>query len=468
MISQSCFKIVDILFQNEMLQHNPKFGSRNGTIESLFWILFNEEKILRFLYTILFYLALPFIFLRLLWRSRRVPDNRKRWSERLGFCPFQLKECIWVHAVSVGESIAAIPLIKKLKIEYPYMPIVVTTMTVTGAARIQAIMGNEVLHTLIPYDLPDAVARFLKRICPRIVIIMETELWPNLFAACKRRAIPIVIINARLSEKSMNGYKKIPVLTKKMLSAISAVASQGQQDAERFITLGILPDKVMVTGNIKFDLEIPDYVSIASPSLREQLGLGRFIWIAASTHPTEENSILSAHRLIQKNYPTALLILVPRHPDRFNTVASLCKQQDFTLIRRSENAICSLQTEIYLGDTMGELLLLYSVADVVFVAGSFADVGGHNMLEPAALHKPILSGPKLFNFAEISNMLLTGNAMRIVNQAEELAETIQTLFSATELRQQMGENAYQVIEKNRGALYRQIQLIRKNVIFSIN
>jgi 3-deoxy-D-manno-octulosonic-acid transferase len=415
---------------------------------------------LRFLYTILFYLALPFIFLRLLWRARLITDNRKRWLERLGFCPFQLKECIWVHAVSVGETIAAVPLIKKLKEEYLNIPVVITTMTVTGAARVQALFGDEILHALIPYDLPGAVARFLKRIRPKIVIIMETELWPNLFAACKRQTIPIVIINARLSEKSMRGYQRVPTLTRNMLSAVKGIAAQGDADAKRFISLGMFADNVMVTGNIKFDLEMSANISTQSTILREQLGDKRFIWIAASTHPTEEEIILKAHRLIQINYPNALLILVPRHPDRFNAVANLCKQQQFNVARRSQKDICSLQTEVYLSDTMGELLLMYSVADVAFVGGSFVDIGGHNMLEPAALHKPIITGTFLYNFADIKDMLLIANGMRIVNNAEELAQLLQRFFSDSALCQQMGENAYHVIETNRGALAKQLELIK--------
>ena len=416
---------------------------------------------MRFLYTLLFYLGLPFIFLRLLWRSRRVPDNRKRWLERLGFCPFQLKECIWVHAVSVGETIAAVSLIKKLKMEY-HIPIVVTTMTVTGAARVRALFGDEVFHALIPYDLPGAVERFLNRICPRVVIIMETELWPNLFAKCKRSGIPIVIANACLSEKSMRGYKKIPILTCDMLSAVEGIAAQEDVDAKRFIALGAVADKVIVAGNIKFDAEIPADIITKSAMLHERLGNQRLIWIAASTHPSEEEIILRAQRLIQIDYPSALLILVPRHPDRFKSVDILCKQQNFNIVRRSENDECSLQTEIYLGDTMGELFLLYSVADVAFVGGSFADIGGHNILEPAALGKPIVTGPFLYNFADISERLLKAKGMIVVNNAEELAETVQHFFADVVWRKQTGENAYHVIQANRGALIRQIELI-KNV-----
>jgi 3-deoxy-D-manno-octulosonic-acid transferase len=414
---------------------------------------------LRYFYTILFYLALPFILLRLFWRGRRIPGNHQRWLERFGFCRFKLERCLWVHAVSVGETIAAIPLIKALQHQYPHLPIVVTNMTVTGAARVKAAFGDNVLQTFIPYDLPGAVARFLQCIKPQVAVIMETELWPNLFAACQNRNIPIVVLNARLSEKSANGYQKMAPLTRAMLAAVHSLGSQGYADAERFIALGLAKEKVTVTGNLKFDLDIPADLATKAIALRQQLGATRLIWIAASTHPSEEEIMLAAQRLIQVNYPSALLILVPRHPDRFDAVAGLCEQQGFKLARRSRGDRCAEQTEIYLGDTMGELLLLYSVADVALVAGSFVQVGGHNMLEPAALAKPILTGPILFNFAEITDMLFKANGMFKVRNAEELAQQVQKLFADPMYRATMGANAYQVVAANRGALARQIKLV---------
>jgi 3-deoxy-D-manno-octulosonic-acid transferase len=410
-------------------------------------------------------LALPFIFLRLLWRSRRIPENRKNWLERLGFCPFQLEKSIWVHAVSVGETIAAVPLIKALKKEYPSIPIVVTTMTVTGAARVKAIFGDDVFHVFIPYDLPGAITRFLKYIHPQILIILETELWPNLFATCKRHSVPIVITNARLSEKSMRGYQKISSLTRGMLSAVNALAAQANADAERFMALGMPKNKITITGNIKFDLEVPSDLIKRSAELYSQLQsdplMQRPVWIAASTHAGEESIILQAHRLVKTKHPTALLILVPRHPNRFIEVAALCEQQGFKIARRSESKSHPQDKEIYLCDTMGELLLMYSVADVAFVGGSLVSVGGHNMLEPAALHKPILTGPVLFNFAEISELLLKANAMFIAKNAEELAEYVNQLFTDPSESKQVGERAYHVVEKNRGALLKQVECINQ-------
>jgi 3-deoxy-D-manno-octulosonic-acid transferase len=423
-------------------------------------VLREGDSCLRYIYVFLFYLALPFIFLRLLWRSRRAPDYRKRWAERLGYCPYQFEKSIWVHAVSVGETIAAIPLIKILLQEFPQFPLVITNMTPTGAARVKAVLKETVKQVYIPYDIPNAVDRFLKRINPQIAIIMETELWPNLFARCRHYSIPIVILNARLSNQSARGYACIPSLKRDIFTAIHSLAAQSSMDAERFIQLGLSREKVKVTGNLKFDLELPADLSDKSKVLRHFLGSERLIWIAASTHQGEEEIILAAHHLILKKYPSALLILVPRHPDRFISVAELAKQKTFNVVRRSSGEACSSQTQIYLGDTMGELLLLYDVADVAFVAGSFAAAGGHNMLEPAVLHKPIITGPILFNFAEISQMLLQVKGMVIVKNAEELAAQVECFFTDKNYCHSTGENAYQVVAANRGALQKQLELIR--------
>lgn len=404
---------------------------------------------------------MPFVFLRLLWRSRKNHEYRQRWGERLGFCPHDLNQCIWVHAVSVGETIAALPLIKALKKDFPAIPIVVTNMTVTGGARVKAAFGDNVLQSYIPYDLPDAVDRFLKKINPVIAVVMETELWPNLFAACKKNNIPIVVTNARLSEKSANGYQLIRKVTQTMFAAISKLAAQSPADANRFIDLGIPKEKVEVVGNIKFDMELPDDLESKSKKLRAELGEDRLIWIAASTHPTEEEIVLAAHKKILDHYPSALLILVPRHPERFDAIATLIQQSGFQRARRSSKDPCRSETQVYLADTMGELLLMYAVCDVAFVAGSFAPVGGHNMLEAAVLAKPIVMGPQLFNFAEASLMLLTAKAMVIVKDANELAYDVMSMFADEKARQKRGENALKVLEANRGSLKKQMDLIKR-------
>lgn len=414
---------------------------------------------MRYLYSILFYLYLPFVFLRLLWRSRNAPDYRHRWFERLGFCPFQLSQSIVVHAVSLGETIAAAPLIKALQKQYPHLPIVVTNMTPTGSARVKSIFKDSVLNCYMPYDVPGAVKRFLNQINPLLIVVMETELWPNLIAECAKREIPLIITNARLSEKSAEGYRKFASLTREMLQNIRQIAAQSQADADRFISLGMPVDRIKVTGNIKFDIELADDLVEKSAALRDQLGK-RLIWIAASTHPGEDEIILAAHKSILAKFPEALLILVPRHPERFDAMATFSEQQGFKVARRSKAESCTPETQVYLADTMGEMMLMYSVCDVACVAGSFVAVGGHNMLEPAVLHKPIVMGPQLFNFAEISDMMIKANGLLIVNNANELAETVVKLFADDKYRKTIGENAYSIIDANRGALQRQMVVIK--------
>jgi len=418
----------------------------------------NKNTILRSIYTLLFYLGLPYAFLRLLWRSRRNPAYRERWAERLGFAPQRFEKSIWVHAVSVGEAIAALSMIKQLVAHYPNIPVVVTTLTPTGAARVQAALGTKVRHIYIPYDLPSAVRRFLGRINPVVAVIMETELWPNLFQACRERQIPILIANARLSPASAGGYKRIASLTREMLQTVHLLLSQGKADAERFIALGMPPERVVVTGNIKFDLELPSDLNQRSLVLREQLGGERLIWVAASTHGGEEEIILQAHALVRQRYPQALLILVPRHPERFNTVYELATRQGFKVARRSTGEACA-DSPVFLGDTMGEMMLFYAASDIAFVAGSFAQIGGHNLLEPAALSKPVLSGPVLFNFTEISELLSKADALIKVSDASSLAQAVERLFASVDERHYYGAKAKEVVESNRGALAKHLELI---------
>lgn len=414
---------------------------------------------MRYLYSGLLYLAIPFILLRTLWRSRRQPDYRKRLAERFGFYSFQLNQCIWVHAVSVGEVMAAIPLIKALKEHYPHFSLLVTTMTPTGSARVQAAFNDQVKHAYIPYDLPGAMKRFIQTMHPHCCLIMETELWPNLIAACQQTQVPIFLMNARLSAKSAHGYRTIGGLTRHLLQALTAIAAQSESDAERFIHLGASPNQVTVTGNLKFDIELPNDLFSKAQVLHEMLGKDRFIWIAASTHEGEEEIIFAAHQqLIEKN-PSALLILVPRHPDRFDTVARLAAQS-FQLARRRSQTLCTAEKQVYLGDTMGELLLLYAVADVAFVGGSLLPFGGHNLVEPAALAKPILSGPYLFNFAEISELLKQANAIHLVSDAATLSAQLLDWVKDPAERRRRGDMALQVVSQNRGALSRQLEVVK--------
>lgn len=398
-----------------------------------------------------------------LWaRSIRQPAYRQRLSERFGLYPYKLEKCIWVHAVSVGETLAAIPLIKMLKSHYPNQPILVTTMTPTGAERVKAAFGDTVHHAYIPYDLPGAVQRLLNNMQPMVCIILETELWPNLIHACHKKHIPICLINARLSEKSAKGYQRIAALARDMLQRIDFIAAHAHMDANRFIALGAPKERVVVTGNIKFDIELPSDLLDKSAALREWLGKSRFIWIAASTHEGEEDIILAAHKKIREQYPHALLILVPRHPDRFDAIAKLAGLS-FLTVRRSSQLPCAPETAVYLGDTMGELLLMYGAADVAFVAGSLIPRGGHNMLEPGALGKPILTGPHLFNFAEISELFISANALTKVTDANSLATQLLWLIQHPAEQTEMGIRALRVIEKNRGTLKKQVMIISKAI-----
>jgi 3-deoxy-D-manno-octulosonic-acid transferase len=419
-----------------------------------------ESPRVRYFYSFLLYLAMPFIFLKLWWRSRRLPAYKERWSERLGVYPFKLDQCIWVHTVSMGETIAAAPLIKNLIARYSAIPVLVTTMTPTGSEQVKKLFGDTVKHVYLPYDMPDAVTRFLDTMHPQVGVIMETEMWPNLLAACKQKQIPVCLVNARLSEKSAHGYGRIASITKEMLENISVIAAHGEKDAERFIQLGAAKEKVVVTGNIKFDLTLPDDLQAKSDVLREALGKDRFVWIAASTHEGEEEIILAAHKALRTKNPQALLILVPRHPDRFNAIASL-SEQTFQTARRSSKQACLPETAVYLGDTMGELMVMYGAADVAFVGGSLIPRGGHNMLEPGALGKPILTGPHLFNFKEISELFVVANAMTLVKDADSLARELELLAGDVSKRSQVGERAKAVVSENRGALEKQLGVISR-------
>lgn len=412
---------------------------------------------MRYLYTVLLYLAMPIVLVRLLWRSRRQPAYRQRLQERFGFYTQRFDKCLWVHAVSMGETIASVPLVKALAERYPELPIVMTTMTPTGAEQVVKLLGDKVTHMYLPYDLPDAIARFLKVTNPIAAIMMETELWPNMFAACYQRHIPISIVNARLSEKSARGYARIKSLTHEMLSNIHLIAAHEAEDAKRFIELGAPLDRVQVTGSIKFDLIIPPEIIEKAQQLREEISKERFVWIAASTHEGEESIVLAAHKKLREHSPDALLILVPRHKDRFDTIYAQAEKLFPTARRQFQQTVTS-ETAVYLGDTMGELLQLYATADAAFVGGSLIPRGGHNLLEPAALSKPIMSGPHLFNFSHISRLLQNADALLMVEDEETLAETLVKLANVV-VAKAYGERACAVVEKNRGALAKQLAAV---------
>ncbi|MGY3259558.1 lipid IV(A) 3-deoxy-D-manno-octulosonic acid transferase [Pseudomonas chlororaphis] len=412
----------------------------------------------RTLYTALFYLGLPLVAIRLWLRARKAPAYARRIGERFSWgLPAMQPGGIWVHAVSVGESIAAAPMIRALLARYPQLPITVTCMTPTGSERIQALFANEprIQHCYLPYDLPCAAARFLDRVRPKLAVIMETELWPNHIHQCAKRGIPVALANGRLSERSARGYGRFAKLTAPMLAEMSLFAVQTEAEAERFRQLGARSETVEVTGSIKFDLSIDPQLLVRASELREQWQAGeRPVWIAASTHEGEDAVVLDAHRQLLANHPDALLILVPRHPERFNPVFELCRQQGFATIRRSSAEPVTASTSVLLGDTMGELLFLYALADSAFVGGSLVPSGGHNLLEPAALAKPVLSGPHLFNFLEIAAMLREAGALQEVDDAHGLAVAVQRLFELPRDAQKMADAGLRVMHSNQGALQR--------------
>ncbi|MGV8837396.1 lipid IV(A) 3-deoxy-D-manno-octulosonic acid transferase [Cellvibrio sp.] len=420
---------------------------------------------MRVLYTSIFYLLLPFILLRLLWRSIAAPAYAKRWAERFGFFSALTthKKVVWLHTVSVGEFLAALPLIRRLQADES-VQLVITTTTPTGSERVRATLGDSVVHVYAPYDLPDALARFLMRVKPSLYLVMETELWPNTLAACAKRNIPAMLVNGRLSEKSARGYARFGALTKPMLQHLSCAAIQNSTDAARFVALGLSEDKVIVTGNIKFDLNLGDDLRVQATTLKNQLSNNgqRLVLIAASTHQGEDELILDAFALVRASSSdlarSAVLVLVPRHPERFERVGQLCVSRGFNVALRSEHSWDSTNN-ILLGNTMGELMLMFGASDIAFVGGSLVPNGGHNFIEPAAWGLPLVSGEHLFNFAEVARLLTDAGALMKVSSAQTLAEAFVRLLENDSLRMEKGAAALQVALDNRGALDKTLVVI---------
>lgn len=411
----------------------------------------------RLAYNLLIHLGLPLALLALYKPKRGKPGFGARWAEHLGRVPPTGQEApLWIHAVSVGETLAITPLIRALKAERPDLPILLTTTTRTGADQ-AAKLGELVEHRYAPLDYPWAVAAFLRRVRPRALWVMETELWPNWLAACARQRLPVSIINARLSERSCRRYARFQGAFDTLSRPLTHLYCQHQDDAERFARLGIGRERLAVTGSIKFDMQLGDEVVAGGRALRSSFG-ERPVWIAASTHQGEDEQVLAAHRRVLATYPQALLILVPRHPQRFEQVATLCATEGMPCARRSRGEQPGDETRVYLGDTMGELPLMLGAADVAFVGGSLVGVGGHNLLEPAALGKPCLTGPAYFNFSDITRQLLEQKGAEVVADAEALGRSVNRLLGDGVGRRAMGEQARAVVLLNQGALARTLSL----------
>lgn len=414
----------------------------------------------RFIYTLTLYLLTPFVVYRLAARGIKYHGYFARWRERFGFFDDPgIKDSIWIHAVSLGEVNAAVPLIEALMRRYRDTPFVITTVTPTGSDRVLQLFGGRVFHVYLPYDLTTAVRRFLDRVRPRLAVIMETEIWPNLFMACAERGVSIVVANARLSEKSLRGYWPIQPLVRRAIRCASFVAAQSASDEERLRTLGAAEPKLAVVGNLKFDMTVPDGVRERGTAFRAAAGGGRPVWIAASTHEGEELVVLKAHAAVLRRFPDALLLVAPRHPERFKPFAAACRAFGFRTLTRSEEGGADATCQCFVVDSMGELLAFYAAADVAFVGGSLVPVGGHNLLEPAALARPVVVGPQTFNFAEVTEDLISaGAAMRIL-EADALGPAVVRLLARDVERRSMGEAAYAVMERERGAVERTMAIV---------
>jgi 3-deoxy-D-manno-octulosonic-acid transferase len=414
----------------------------------------------RTFYLFLSYVLAPLVVPILAWKALRNPDYLDRWEERFGFGRTRTRRrAIWIHAVSVGEVVAASPMVRDLRRRFPEVPVVMTTVTPTGAQRVHGLFGDEVIHSYIPYDMPGAVRRFFDRFNPRLAIIMETELWPNLYDECGRRKVPLVMANARVSPRSMKHYRRFVSLFKETLSHGIVLAAQSRRDAERFLLLGADPERTHVVGNIKFDAGMPDSVIEEGRELRRRHAPDRPVWIAASTHEGEEESVLAAHAELCGEFPGLLLILVPRHPQRFESIAAMVRRRGFTYARRSAGEICGPETDVFLGDTLGELSMLYAAADVAFVGGSLVPIGGHNLLEPAAAALPIVTGPHNFNAEDIVEMLEASGAAAVISRPDQLVSEIGACLRSSKLRRERGDAGRHILDSNRGALDRLISLV---------
>jgi 3-deoxy-D-manno-octulosonic-acid transferase len=415
---------------------------------------------LRLIYTPLIYLLAPFALAVTAWRGIRDPAYRERLAERLGFTEARFDvPVIWVHAVSMGEVQAAAPLIRELRRRYPQIPLLMTTATPTGAERVRTLFAADVRHAYLPYDTPDAVNRFLKRVRPRIAIVMETEVWPNLFRACTRRRVPIIMASARLSEKSVRRLRWLGGLLRPMFATDITIAAQTTLDAERFIALGAERARVIVMGNVKFDLEIPEDTQLRGRALRQAHFPNRFVWVAGSTHEVEEQVLLDAHQDLRVRLPGALLVLVPRHPQRFAQVRQWLVSRGSACTIRSDGQEVADGNEVLLVDTMGELQMFYAAADVAFVGGTLVPVGGHNLLEPAALALPVLAGPHNFNAPDIAQLLFASGAARCVQSVRELSTALGELALNSAKRREMGAQGQQIVAANRGALAKVLALV---------
>ncbi len=414
---------------------------------------------MRVLYNLIVFLLLPAY--AAYWLGKAILNRRYRpkIGQRFGLGFPKLERSIWVHAVSVGEVVAAAPLVRALSRRYPEHPVIVTTVTPTGASRVRALFGDAVHQAYIPFELPLAVDNLFESIDPKLAIIIETEIWPNLYHGCGKRGIPLVLASARISPRSVRTYSRFLPLFKETLSHGIVIAAQSEADARRFLALGAAPERTRVTGNIKFDIELPPDLAEQGRAMRKEMFGDRPVWIAASTHDGEEAIVLDVHERVRDAHPDLLLVLVPRHPERFPVVRESLEKAGVTFVTRTEDRSCTPDTTVLLVDTMGEVPLFYAASDVAFVGGSLIPIGGHNLLEPAALGMPIVTGPHMFNAQEIADQFVESDACVMVNDAEGLEAALMSLLGDPEAAKWLGERGRELLETNRGALWRLVELV---------
>jgi len=407
----------------------------------------------RLLFSALLYCLTPALLLRLWLRGRTLPGYRQRWRERFGHWPAMPEGALWLHSVSVGETIAARPFVERWLTRHPHIPVIITTMTPTGSETVTALFGDKVHHAYLPWDFPHVYRRLLPLLKPKALVIMETELWPNLINACDRQQVPVFLVNGRLSERSAHGYQRFRALTRPMLQQLTGIAAQHGPDAERFQALGVQPAAIEVTGSIKFDLSISSQLTGDIAAFKRSIK-GRPAWVAASTHAGEEADLLEVHRRITETLPDTLMILVPRHPDRFGTVADIVNASGLPYSRRSKRRQPRQDDKVYLADSLGELMLFFGAAQVAVMGNTFNGGGGHNPIEPAALGKPVLTGPSYTNFQSIINAMQTDQGIIVTDSLQTLEKRLMGLLKSQDLRDTFGQRAYVFYQQQQGALQR--------------
>ena len=417
------------------------------------------ELLLRGLYSALLYLLLPITVYHLVWRGFRVREYFKRWDERYASYPQSgRRPCVWLHAVSVGEVNAAAPVVDALRRQRPDIRWVITTITPTGSQRVRALWGDAVDHVYLPYDVPGSAGRFLDHFRPSLALILETELWPNLLFGCRDRRIPVYILNARLSARSLKGYRLLRPLVGRALRTVTCVAAQSSEDARRFVVLGARQEQVCALGNLKFDIHPPDPAPLLA-AFHAHVPAGRVTWIAASTHEGEEQAVIDLHARVLERYPDALLLWAPRHPERFAKVEASVRAQGWRVATRSAEQWPGADTQVFVLNTLGELMPFFACAQVAFVGGSLQAIGGHNLLEPAAMGTAVITGPHLHNFAEISRRMSEAGALSIRDDAAQLGDELLRLLGDASARRQMVQAGAQLVANGRGALERTLELI---------